>query len=94
MDILYYIHKSFNFLVKFLGFCFFIVGIPMTIGNAIFYLYLNNPINVNGQETDDIVFKLFSVVFPALFTMVGYMLIRAKGYYPWYINAYRKRNDK
>jgi len=62
----------------------------MAIGNTIYYLALNNTINVNGLESNDLVCKFFSVVFPAAFAVAGYLLFKAKGYYPWYINLWQK----
>jgi hypothetical protein len=56
------------------GIVLFIYGIPSILpgGTAPF----------NGQPTGDIVFRLFSALFPLLVVVLGIFLFRAKPYYP------------
>lgn len=74
--------RFFNFLTRrvmascfmFGGLILFIYGVPNLLPGG--------TVQVNGQPTDDIVFRLFSVLFPLIMTVLGIFLFRANPYYP------------
>lgn len=56
------------------GFILFIYGIPNILPGG--------TVQLNGEPTDDIVFRLFSALFPLIVVVLGVFLFRAKPYYP------------
>jgi hypothetical protein len=80
------IHKLYwqflNFLIRrivavgfvFGGIVLFVYGVPSILPGGI--------VQFNGQPTDDMVFRIFSALFPLVVVVLGIFLFRAKPYYP------------
>lgn len=56
------------------GLALFISGVPNILPGG--------TVQLNGQPTDDLVFRLFSALFPLIATVLGFFLFRVKPYYP------------
>jgi hypothetical protein len=79
--------RSFNFLTKRImapcfiigGFVIFIYGVPNILPGG--------TVQLNGQPTDDMIIRLFSVLMPLIMSVSGVFLFRAKPYYPSSVTA-------
>lgn len=56
------------------GIILFIYGMPSILPGG--------TVQVNGEPTDDMVFRFFSALFPLVLVVLGIFLFRAKTYYP------------
>jgi hypothetical protein len=74
--------RFFNFLIRRImavgfilgGIVLFIYGIPSILPGG--------TVQLNGQPTDDMVFRFFSALFPLIVVVLGIFLFRIKPYYP------------
>lgn len=59
------------------GIVLFIYGVPNILPGE--------TVQLNGQPTDDMVFRFFSALFPLIVMVLGIFLFRVKPYYPSFI---------
>ena len=74
--------KVFNFLAKATGWAFpfggFVVGSYFLFSAFI----IGNTIDVNGEPSSDIINRAVAVLLPYVIALFGFLLVRAKPYYP------------
>jgi hypothetical protein len=49
----------------------------------ILYLLPGGQVELNGEATSDLLWRIFGVAFPLLFVIIGIMLFKAKPIRPW-----------
>jgi hypothetical protein len=59
------------------GLILFVYGLPSILPGG--------TVQLNGQPTDDLVFRLFSALIPLIVTALGVFLFRANPYYPTFV---------
>lgn len=77
--------KIFNLCLRGVGIAFLVAGI---IGAVYFFPILVDSratIDVNGVPTNDPLYKLLAVALPVAFGALGFLIVRAKPYYPSHI---------
>jgi uncharacterized membrane protein len=74
--------KVFNFLAKFVGWGFLVVG--SVIGTYFLFsvFVVGNTVDVNGVPSSDIVNRSVVVILPYVMVLLGFLMVRAKPHYP------------
>jgi len=85
--------KFANFLVKAIGYSFIAVGLPLGL-YFVFSLLPGGTVSVDGQPSTDMGNRIIVVAMPWLVAFLGWLMTRARPYYPSDIKAEIEENEQ
>lgn len=83
--------RLFNFLTRRVLACSFLVGGIVLFIASVPNVFPGGTVQYDGQATDDMGFRVISVLFPLIVVVLGIFLFRVKPYYPHSISL--RAND-